>query len=136
MQSGVLFSNAFTRNRRLAYRQLSRSKYLTDETNLRVACTISKRYQRDYQPYWYALHPAWLEFLEQGAAGVLVLGCMDRNEGYALPLDLIKSKLESLNKTEKDGRYYWHMALQIDGGALFLNMTKTGERLNLEPFAF
>ncbi len=126
----------FYANRGLKYRRVSRGKYLDDAMNLRVACTISKRYEREYQPYWYAFHPAWLEFLEEGAEGFLILGCMDRGEGYAIPRDLIKSKLDSLNKTDKDGRFYWHIALQIDGVDLFLNMTRTGERLTLASFTF
>jgi hypothetical protein len=126
----------FYAKRGLKYRRVTRGKYLEDATNLRVACTISKRYQRDYQPYWYAFHPAWLEFLSEGAEGVLILGCMDRSEGYALPLELVRSKLDCLNKTEKEDRLYWHIALQIDGDSLLLNMTKTGERLLLTSFEF
>jgi hypothetical protein len=26
---------------------------------VRVCAAVSKRYERDYQPYWYAYHPAW-----------------------------------------------------------------------------
>lgn len=126
----------FYGNRRLKYRRVSRAQYLSDHENIRVACTFSKRYQRDYQPYWYAFHPTWLEFLQQGSEAYLILGCMDRSEGYALPLDVIRSKLDSLNTTEKDDKLYWHVALQIEGEDVFLNMTKTGERLSLTPFRF
>lgn len=117
-------------------RRISRSKYLDDKSNLRVTCTISKRYLRDYQPYWYAFHPSWLEFLEEGASGFLILGCMDRDEGFAVPLELIKSKLESLNTTEKEDKKYWHISLQVDDQEVFLNMSKTGERLSLASYMF
>jgi hypothetical protein len=117
-------------------RRITRSKYLDDSKNIRVTCTISKRYQRDYQPYWYAFHPAWLEFLEQGSEGYLILGCMDRIDGFALPLDVVRSKLQCLNTTEAEGKHYWHISLQIDGDDVFLNMSKTGERLSLSPYRF
>jgi hypothetical protein len=120
----------------LNYHRLTPSKYINDTKNLRVACTISKRYQRDYQPYWYAFHPAWLDFLEQGSAGFLILGSMDRDEGYAIPLDVMRSKLDSLNMTTKDERFYWHIALQIEGSGLALLLPKTGDRLSLAPFRF
>lgn len=122
--------------RGLTFRRVTRGKYLDDAKNVRVTCTISKRYERDYQPYWYAFHPAWMEFLIEGSEGFLLLGCMDRHEGYALPAEFVRSKLDSLNKTEKADRYYWHLALQLEGGQLLLNMTKTGERISIEPFRF
>ena len=126
----------FYGTRCLNYHRLTPRKYTNDTRNLRVACTISKRYQRDYQPYWYAFHPAWLDFLEQGSAGFLILGSMDRDEGYAIPLDVIRSKLDSLNMTKKDERFYWHIALQIDGSELFLLLPKKGDRFSLRPFRF
>ena len=33
------------------------------EKRFRVCCAVSKRYEKDYQPYWYAYHPAWDAFL-------------------------------------------------------------------------
>ncbi|RYG99936.1 MAG: hypothetical protein EON58_02055 [Alphaproteobacteria bacterium] len=119
-----------------AYSRITRAQYLAESTNVRAVCSISKRYDRDYQPYWYAFHPAWLEFLEGGSSGFLVLGCMDRDEGYALPVKMLQGLVEKLNRTEKSDRFYWHIALLIEDGKVFLNMSKTGEKLDLTPFAF
>jgi len=118
------------------HRKVTRGKYINDELNIRVACSISKRYPRDYQPYWYAFHPAWLEFLDKGAESFFILGCMDREEGFAIPLDVVKQQLDKLNKTEKEDRYYWHIALSFDDKGVFLNMSKTGERLYLSQYEF
>lgn len=96
----------FFGSRGLKYRRITRGKYLGQEKNIRVACTISKRYERDYQPYWYAFHQAWLDFFEKGAECYLILGCMDRSEGFAIPLDVIKEKLDSLNRNEKGEHLY------------------------------
>jgi len=126
----------FFGGRGLKYRRITRGKYLSQEKNIRVACTISKRYERDYQPYWYAFHQTWLDFFEKGAECYLILGCMDRSEGFAIPLDVIKEKLDSLNRTEKGDRSYWHITLQLDDESVYLNMTKTAERLHLTQFAF
>lgn len=126
----------FFEGRALGYRRVSRSMYIGDQKNVRVACTISKRYDRDYQPYWYAFHPTWLEFMEQATDGFLLLGCMDRDKGIALPLQLVKSKLDSFNQTENPSRRYWHIALQMDDGSVFLNMSRTGERIPLSSYEF
>lgn len=132
----ILLDRAFASHGK-TYRRVTPAKYLNDQTNVRVVCSISKRYARDYQPYWYAFHPEWLNFLEEGSKGYLVLGCMDRHEGYAIPVEVIRSKLDKLNRTEKDeGRYYWHIALLVDETGLNINMSKTGEKLSLKEFAF
>jgi len=35
----------------------SRTSFWSADKQLRVCCTVSKRYEGDYQPYWYAYHP-------------------------------------------------------------------------------
>lgn len=117
------------------YKRITRAQYVGD-SDVRVVCSISKRYKRDYQPYWYAFHPNWFEFLKTGNQGHLLLGCMDRDEAYALPVDVVSAHVDKLNKTEKPDRFYWHVALLLENGVLFLNMSKTGEKLSLQPFAF
>lgn len=61
---------------------------------------------------------------------------MDRSEGYALPVSVIRSQLEKLNRTEKENKHYWHVALLLEGAELFVNMSKTGEKFALKTFAF
>jgi hypothetical protein len=101
-----------------------------------ITCAISKRYHREYQPYWYALHPKWLEFMRSMNEGYFVLGCMDSDEAYALPLQLIENNLSALNSTKKGSKEYWHIALGIDQGSLALNLSSLGKKINLSPYAF
>lgn len=117
-------------------RRVTRAQYLSDSSNVRVACSISKRYSRDHQPYWYAFHPSWLAFLSEGSEAFFVLGCMDRMEGYAIPLSEIKANLDNLNRTEKKDRHYWHIALSEDDEGLFVNLPRIGGKLYIQPFAF
>ena len=35
----------------------SRTLFSNPDKNFRVCCAVSKRYEGDYQPYWYAFHP-------------------------------------------------------------------------------
>jgi hypothetical protein len=69
--------------------------------------------------------------------GYFVLGCMDRDEPYALPLSVVEQHLSDFNTTEKDGGIkFWHIALTSDDGRLALNLSKVGQKIDLTPYSF
>lgn len=115
----------------------TRALYWNPSKNVRVACTISKRYPKNPSvPYWYAYHPNWDEFLREGARAFLILGCMDRDVAFTIPRDIIKSQLESLNTSrEADGEVmYWHIHLQQDENEISLLLPKRRSQLSLMPY--
>ena len=115
----------------------SKTNFANDDDTLRVTCAVSKRYDKTYQPYWYALHPAWVEFLKGAVESYFVLGCMDQNEAYAIPYTVVQATLEKLNTSEKkNGTHYWHIALTEERGVLKWNLTKVGEKIDLSPYRF
>ena len=114
----------------------TRTNFSNSMKKVGITCAVSKRYKRDYQPYWYALHPKWLEFMQSVGEGYFVLGCMDREEAYGLPLAFIESNLAALNTTQKGDKKYWHLALTTDNGALALNLSSIGKKIDLAPYAF
>src|SRR5581483_6572540 len=89
----------------------SRTLFWSPDKELRVCCAVSKRYEADYQPYWYAYHPKWDEFLGEGKEGYFILSCMDRDDAFAIPYSWIQKNKVYLNKTDKGYRSYWHVAL-------------------------
>lgn len=92
-------------------------------------------YARDYQPYWYALHPHWVDGINAAKEGYFILGCMDNRMAYVLPSSFIGSHLDNLNKTEKpDGKSYWHIALNSDNGVIKLNLSRIGTKVDLTPY--
>ena len=104
----------------------------------RIVCTISKRYERgDNQRYWYAYHPKWNDFLGEGKVGHFVLGCMDLDLGFMMPLEEIKKHLNALNTTVKDDdTMYWHIIIaERSKGRFELVLPKTSNYLDLKPFA-
>jgi hypothetical protein len=110
----------------------SKALYWSADKLTRSAITISKQYAKG--GFWYAYHPAWDEFLNSASVGLLVLGCIGRNEAYAIPRSWIHSKLKFLNTTEMKDETYWHLYLNLDGeGRLFLRLN-TGQEEPLEPF--
>jgi hypothetical protein len=115
----------------------SRALYWNSGHDVRAACTVSKRYQRKGgPPYWYAYHPQWDEFLGDAKRSFLVLGCVDRNEAFALPLPDIRAVLDQLNITQRDdGHAYWHLHLsEPKSGELALLLPKSRRKLSLNQY--
>jgi len=116
----------------------SRALYWHPTRNVRAACTVSKRYlKRGAPPYWYAYHPQWDEFLGEGSRSFLVLGCMDRQEAFAIPLETIRSSLDALNVSEReDGERYWHIHLaESSSGEWSLILPKRKSSMPLKSFS-
>lgn len=111
--------------------------YWSGDKALRVCAAVSKRYERDYQPYWFAYHPAWDEFLQGGRQSYFLLACMDRDEVYAIPLEVVRANLQNLNTTVRpDGRSYWHIALSLgEDGKVVWNLSRVGKKIPLDEFA-
>lgn len=114
----------------------SLSYYWSADKQLRACCTASKRYDIDYQPFWYAYHPKWDEFLREGE-GYLILACMDLESAFAVPQSWFAENAKHLNATERDAtQTYWHIPLTFDSGGLAINLTKAGWKYSLEPHRF
>ena len=128
---------AFATVRGQALIKRSTTLFSDPEKSFRVCCAISKRYDKDYQPYWYAYHPAWDHFLADGRDAYFILSCMDRNEGFAIPYAWLKKNRANLNQTDRGDKSYWHVPVTtIDGGALAINMSKVGTKYPLSSFKF
>jgi hypothetical protein len=115
----------------------SRALYWDADHTYRVACTVSKRYEkRGATPYWYAYHPSWDEFLGEGDAGWFVLGCVDRLEAFAIPVQAMRHHLPQLNTTTNpDGGRFWHIKLQEPSqGQYALQLPIVGSSLPLAEY--
>ena len=112
----------------------SKTNYSDVTGEMRGTFAISKRYNRDYQPYWYALHPAWVDFMQGGKDSYFVLGFMDRDEAFAIPFSVVEKNLSGLNRTELPHRGYWHISLINDDGTLKWNIPKQTIKIDLTPY--
>lgn len=130
-----LIIDALGQREAVALVRKSRALYWNAQHDVRVACSISKRYDSG-TPYWYAYHPAWDAFLTEAARSFFVLGCMDRGEAFAIPLASITPLLTFFNTTTtKDGSTYWHIHLVEREQGVELLVPKGGANLSLQPFA-
>jgi hypothetical protein len=114
----------------------SRALFWTADHSRRVACTISKRYiKRSSYPYWYAFHPQWDDFLEEGHDSYLILGCMDLSTAFAIPYKVIREILSGLNTTETERGEYWHIHLvQSDTLGFEILVPKRSTSLSVSEF--
>jgi hypothetical protein len=117
----------------------SRTLFWSPDKDLRVCCAVSKRYETkgDYQPYWYAYHPKWDDFLAEGKESFFVLSCMDQDEAFAIPYSWLEKNKKNLNMTDRGERSYWHVPVTtLDNGAFAINMSKVGTKAALGPYLF
>lgn len=129
--------NAFGDLKKKELVKRSRTLFWSSDKDLRVCCAVSKRYESDYQPYWYAFHPKWDTFLAEAKEGYFVLACMDRDEAYAVPYAWILANKQNLNMTDNGERSYWHVAVTtLENGKLAINTSKVGVKTPLEPYRF
>jgi len=115
--------------------QKSRAQYWDPSHELRVVCSISKRYEGKPYPYWYAYHPPWDEFLAAGERNFFVLGCMDLEIAFAIPREELQPILPKLNQTRREAGYYWHIHLTEMGDGLGI-VIPGEEPFSLKRWAF
>jgi len=116
----------------------TRATFWSSDHKYRLACTISKRYpNQGIIKYWYAHHPAWEAFLNEGEIAYLILGCTDLDFAFAIPNNIINDHLAYFNKTTKsDGSYYWHLKIiEKEDKKYFLYLPQT-EPLSIDNFIF
>ena len=65
-------AKSFFANLGVGYRKISRTNFVSEDEKIGICCSVSKRYKRDYQPYWYALHLKWIDFMKQYEKGYFV----------------------------------------------------------------
>lgn len=110
----------------------SRALYWSADKSFRVVVTVSKKYGSS--GYWYAYHLPWDVFLSQAKIGLYVLGCVGRNEAFAIPYSWIHDRVEYLNVTEREEGKHWHILLYpADNGRLVLRL-KNGTNESLDRF--
>ena len=115
----------------------SRTLFWSPDKELRVCCAVSKRYEGDYQPYWYGFDRNRDEFLAEGKESYFILSCMDLDHAFAVPYSLLAANKKNLNMTDRGEKSYWHVALTtIEDAGLAINLSRIGQKLPLGPYRF
>jgi hypothetical protein len=116
----------------------SRALYWDPPQRQRVVYTVSKRYaNQSLVKYWYAYHPQWHAFLQEGEHGFFVLGCTDLDVAFTLPVAVIRDHLEEFHTTEKEdgsGHYYHIKIVEAGAEKYALQLPRSGRTLGLDPY--
>jgi hypothetical protein len=134
-----LIVSAFAKTRGVNLIRRSRALHWNSDHSFRTACAVSKRYTNSGNIlYWYAYHPRWDKFLSEAEESFYILGGMDINIAFSIPVGMLRQRLDELNTTTKtDGSSYWHIKiLEKRLGDYALHMPKSGKHLPLNEFAF
>jgi hypothetical protein len=116
---------------------ISLAKYANDDGAYRAIIAISKPYLgRDDFRYWYAYHTESDEFLAGGQKSFLLIGCMDRDHGYAIPRSVMAEHLTSLNTTTRatTKKVHYHIHLTERLGKLMMMLPKANGLLDISPY--
>jgi len=95
--------------------------------------SMSKRYSRNDQHYWFAFQSKWLDLIDSDNA-YLCLGLQDKKYFLRIPGKIAVGFTALLNKTEKPGNSYWHLGLTETSGEILLNLPKAAKLQNLTGF--
>jgi hypothetical protein len=99
----------------------SRTTYISDNSDLRLSCAVSKAYSRGGQVhYWFGFHRNQKQFLEETTQSYVTFGCGTENNLLLIPFVEFSNFLNHMSVTEKDNRYYWHVHISQKDGSLLL----------------
>ncbi len=134
----ILIINAFAKRYNVKLIRKSRALYWNADHTFRAVCSVSKRYARTGVLYWYAYHPQWDDFLGEVRDSYFILGCMDLELAFAIPVEILREHLEELNVTSRDDETsYWHIKiLEQKPEIYFLQMPKSGKHLPISKYIF
>lgn len=104
----------------------------------RIAISLSKKYERKDQTYWYAYLEPMRNFLEVAKISFMVYGMLDKNFAIAIPYKVIEEYKNKMNTTPaKNNRSeYWHVSFREENNQIKLILPKSGELISLEEFKF
>lgn len=91
-----------------------RSLFEAADETVRAVISVSKKYDRDYQSYWYALYDSQRAYLNESDSAYLVLCALDTNRVWAIPKSAVETMIPGMNFTRRpDGQTYWHIATKM-----------------------
>lgn len=104
----------------------SRATFSSPDESIALVCAVSREYEVGADKgYWFAFHPHQREKLERSSKSYVAFGCGSPQKLVLMPLDKFAPFLGGMNQTHReDGRYYWHVQIDDEGGRLILRQKK------------
>lgn len=112
--------------------KLTKSSYATPQ-GMNYVISVSKRYSRTDQNYWYAFQAKWAEKLKKEDS-FLCLAMLDREYFFCIPGTKAIEFTSHLNKTVKSSGSYWHIGLTEESDRVLLSLPKAAKLVDLTEF--
>lgn len=110
-----------------------RSLFESGDERTRAVISVSKRYDRDYQAYWYAFYDTQRDYLSEAENGFLALCAADSGRVWSIPAPVIEPLVDGMNSTRRsDGQTYWHVLTKLVGDDCVL--VAGDKALDLTPY--
>ena len=84
--------------------------------------------------FWYGYHPEQRDKLAKYEKQYIAFCFRDEDALVLIPASFVNSQTHLLNKTEKDGRMYWHIRIYEIDGKYYFNVPHKGNQ-SIEEFA-
>lgn len=111
---------------------VTKSRYETPDGASYIV-SVSKRYSRVDQIYWYAFQEKWIDKLKVDGS-FLCLAMLDSNYFFCIPGKKAIEFTNFLNRTMKSNSSYWHIGLIENSGSVLLNLPKAAKLTDLTEF--
>jgi hypothetical protein len=110
-----------------------RSLFETADDGIRAVISVSKRYDRDYQSYWYAYYDSQRAYLGGAKNAYLVLCALDTSRFWAVPSATVEKLIPAMNSTRRsEDEIYWHVLTKlVDDNCV---LVAGEEQLSLRPY--
>jgi hypothetical protein len=115
--------------------QVSRTHF--EDSRTKAVCLVSRPHRGPLGiRYWYGYFASSHRYLNDENNAFVILGCIGRNIGYALPAKMVDRRLEFLYKTKRTSGDYWHLELVERNGAMWLRLPRRHLDLKVDKYAF
>jgi hypothetical protein len=104
--------------------KVSQTRYESGDGRIRLVCSVSATHNEsgDAPYFWFALHRAYLDFLETAKSSYICLGCSSSQTTLLIPLSIIRMVLDQMSMTKTEDRQYWHIVIQKKLGKFVIRL--------------
>lgn len=113
----------------------SRATFVSPDGSLLLICAVSRQHEGPTSPnYWFAFHPHQKEALESATESYVAFGCGSEKTILLIPFREFSQWLEGMWTTEREDRFYWHVAIHNESERFILRRRKGYNNIDLTKY--
>ncbi len=114
----------------------SGSSYGSTDGSVRACLGVSRHYGRSKPYYMFSLTRTQVDYMSGVPNGYYVMGCLDKDVAYAVPVDLIRKHLDDHTKSVTNGLVTWQIKVIERDGRVIWNIARTGVTYDLQEYGY